>query len=515
MRKYLRETCDEGWIIDVSPEGMRPDVSTRIFPGVQQPLAIGIFVRRPDTDRNQPARIWYTALHGRRQAKYDQLQKLTLDGDEWRPARTDWTAPFTPASESEWDDYPALGDLLPWAAPGVKPNRTWVYAPHPNVLQDRWSRFRSTSSRDERKNLMKETRDRTIDTRVEPIPGFESQQKTLAEDQSECQPIVRIAFRSFDRQWIIPDSRLIDRPRPDLWRSVKDGQVFISEQHALPFETGPAVMFSTLVPDMHHFNGRGGRVLPMRHAGGAPNVPPNLLAVLSGRLGYPVPVEDLVAYIASTVAHRAFTARFAEELVTPGIRVPLTADPQLWAEAVALGQQVIWLHTYGEAFADPASDRPKGNVRYPAGDPRRPLNTIAIPSDSLPDTIRHDAATETLHVGAGAFAPVPTAIWEYDVGGMPVVKKWFSYRKANPGGRRSSPLDAIHVDRWPHEWTAELIDLLTVLRRLVDLEPQQENLLDRILASPQITVADLTAASVFPVPDLARRAHHDAPDLFS
>src|SRR5690606_15328934 len=105
----------------------------------------------------------------------------------------------------------------------------------------------------------------------------------------------------------------IDRPRPDLWRSVKDGQVFISEQHALPFETGPAVMFSTLVPDMHHFNGRGGRVLPMRHAGGAPNVPPNLLAVLSGRLGYPVPVEDLVAYIASTVAHRAFTARFAEE----------------------------------------------------------------------------------------------------------------------------------------------------------------------------------------------------------
>ncbi|MFY1623728.1 type ISP restriction/modification enzyme [Micromonospora sp. WMMD735] len=516
MRKYLRETCDEGWIIDVSPEGMRPDVPTRVFPGVQQPLAIGIFVRRPDTDREQPARIWYTALHGRRQAKYNQLQNLTLDGDGWRPARTDWTAPLTPAAESAWDDYPALGDLLPWAAPGVKPNRTWVYAPHPSVLQDRWSGLKSASNRDERKELMKETRDRTIDTRVEPLPGFEAHQKTLAEDQSECRPPVRIAFRSFDRQWIIPDSRLIDFSRPDLWRAVDAGQIFISELHSAPLTSGPAITFAALVPDMHHFKGsEGGRVLPMRHAGGVPNVPPLLLASLSGRLGFAVSVEDLVAYIAGTAAHRAFTPRFAEELVTPGIRVPFTADPQLWAEAVAVGHQVIWLHTYGEAFSDPTSERPKGNIRYPADDPRRPLNTTAITVDSLPDTISHNPITETLHVGTGSFAPVTADVWEYDVGGMQVIKKWFSYRKANPGGRRSSPLDAIHVDRWPHEWTAELNDLLTMLRRLVDLEPHQEDLLDRIVAGPQITIVDLTSAGVFPVPDLARRAHRHAPDLFS
>jgi hypothetical protein len=45
MRKYLRRICDEGWIIDLSPEDMRPDVATRIFPKVQHPLAVGIFVR--------------------------------------------------------------------------------------------------------------------------------------------------------------------------------------------------------------------------------------------------------------------------------------------------------------------------------------------------------------------------------------------------------------------------------------------------------------------------------------
>ncbi|MBB4932849.1 hypothetical protein F4561_003669 [Lipingzhangella halophila] len=42
MRRYLRTTYSDG----VSPEGMQPDVPTRVIPGVQQPLAIAMFVRR-------------------------------------------------------------------------------------------------------------------------------------------------------------------------------------------------------------------------------------------------------------------------------------------------------------------------------------------------------------------------------------------------------------------------------------------------------------------------------------
>ncbi|HZI97119.1 MAG TPA: N-6 DNA methylase, partial [Actinomycetales bacterium] len=47
MREYLRRTCSAGWIIDASPEGHQPEVATRLFPGVQQPLAVGIFLREP------------------------------------------------------------------------------------------------------------------------------------------------------------------------------------------------------------------------------------------------------------------------------------------------------------------------------------------------------------------------------------------------------------------------------------------------------------------------------------
>ena len=72
-----------------------------------------------------------------------------------------------------------------------------------------------------------------------------------------------------------------------------------------------------------------------------------------------------MAYVAAVMAHPAFTARFAPDLVRPGLRVPLTADASLFAEAGAIGREVIWLHCYGERFSDPAADRPKQAPRLP------------------------------------------------------------------------------------------------------------------------------------------------------
>jgi hypothetical protein len=107
MRKYLRRTCDEGWIIDLSPEGMRPDVATRVFPKVQHPLAVGIFVRAEEDTTDEPAVVHYrTAVHGKRAEKFAALGALGLDDPVWQDARDGWDAPFTPAGEAGWDDTP-------------------------------------------------------------------------------------------------------------------------------------------------------------------------------------------------------------------------------------------------------------------------------------------------------------------------------------------------------------------------------------------------------------------------
>ena len=50
MRDYLRRTADDIWVIDCSPEGHQPDVDTRIFQAVQQPVCIVLASRSPGAD---------------------------------------------------------------------------------------------------------------------------------------------------------------------------------------------------------------------------------------------------------------------------------------------------------------------------------------------------------------------------------------------------------------------------------------------------------------------------------
>lgn len=180
---------------------------------------------------------------------------------------------------------------------------------------------------------------------------------------------------------------------------------------------------------------------------------------------------------------------FTDELETPGVRVPISSEPDLFHHAIDLGREVIWLHTYGEVYADGRAD----GVRYPTGDSRRITNLTAV--DAIPTTLTYDPDAATIRIGSGSFAPVPQAVWDYAVGGQ-VIKSWFNYRKANPTGRRTSPLDDITATVWPPEWNGEFIDLLSVLGRLVDLEPAQAELLGTILDKPVASYTDLAAAGV-------------------
>ena len=71
MRDYLRRTCDDIWVIDCSPEGHQPEVNTRIFQGVQQPVCIVLASRSAKSDANVPAKVMFHLLpSGHRQEKF-------------------------------------------------------------------------------------------------------------------------------------------------------------------------------------------------------------------------------------------------------------------------------------------------------------------------------------------------------------------------------------------------------------------------------------------------------------
>ena len=124
----------------------------------------------------------------------------------------------------------------------------------------------------------------------------------------------------------------------------------------------------------------------------------------------------------------------------------------------------------------------------------------------MPDTINYDSTKKRLLVGTGYVENVEPAVWNYEVSGKQVLLQWFSYRKKNRerpiiGDRRQpSPLGNIQPDHWLAEYTTELINVLNVLGWLVDLEPTQAKLLEKICSGPTISTDELRAAGAFELP---------------
>lgn len=517
MREYLRSTTDEGWIVDLTPEGHQPPMNTRFFRGNQQPICVAIFIRRGEPDTGTSARIHRVEVTGTVEEKESALAELRVDGPEWHRCQKGWTDPFTAKERGGWSAMPSMSDLMPWVSPGVKPNRTWVYAPNKESLAARW-RTVVAADRKSKSDLFREGDDANL-WKINPeLPGFPNRPGPFIEERGTPPDPVRVGFRAFDRQWLLPDARLIARPRTALWSAIGPRQVFVVEQHAHVINSGPALLITSLLPDMHYHSGRGGRVLPLFRDGGATaaNVAPGLLRLLADRLGLSVEPVDLIAYMAAVAAHPGFVRRFIADLRTPGVRIPLTGDRELWAEALRIGREVVWLHTYGERCAEPGVGRRSGAPRMRSD---RPLVAVPVPDSEadMPDKIDFDERTRTLHIGAGRIRPVSPEVWTYQVSGMWVVKHWFGYRSRNPSGNRRGPLDRIVARTWTSAMTTELLELLNVLGRCVELEPRQDELLSRIVNNPLITVEELTAAGVLPVAVAASRAPRPAAeiDLFS
>lgn len=507
MREDLRQSCSEIWVIDCSPEGHQPDIPTRIFQGVQQQVCIVLAVNASPEEHDKPAKTYFTSLpEGKRQDKFAALATLSLKASGWQESPDGWRDPFLPRAASQWGSFAALPALFAWAGPGVTPHRVWPIAPDKEFLTKRWQALVSEKNIDSKSLRLQPDDDRNLNKIVRTgLTGFKHSVAKLSDETNmECE-LARYAFRSFDRQWIIPDHRLLSRARPLLWDNHSQTQVFATAIERASVKSGPAITFTDLIPDGDHYKGSfGGRVYPLWADAAATqsNIRAELLELFADTYSHPVSPEDVMAYIAAVMAHPAFTTRFAKDLIRPGLRLPLTADAALFAEAVALGREVIWLHSYGERFVDVSAGRPKGPPRMEKSiEPTIPAKG-EIPGNELPEDMSYDAATRQLHVGKGFVTNVSPEMWNYDISGKQVVKQWFSYRRKDRskpiiGDRRPpSPLEKIIPDGWLPEYTTDLLNLLRVLGRLAAMEPAQANLLERICAGKLIAPAALRAAGL-------------------
>jgi len=515
MRADLREMCSEIWVVDCSPEGHAPEVGTRIFQGVKHRVCIVVAARKLSKISDKSAITRFLSLSkGNRKQKFVELSGISLSGSKWIDCPNGWRDPFLPAAVGAWAYFPALKDLFVYDGSGLMAGRTWVISPDVQTLRMRWERLTREKDEIEKEKLFHpqlrkgKVASRHIRKIVNELLGTRPTRNiSILNDAGNLESPTRYAFRSFDRQWLPLDARLVNDVRPVLWSAHSERQVFSIAPDDVSPTSGPAIVFTGLIPDLHYYHGRGGRVYPLwgDRATTQPNIKSALLVYLAKVLGQPVKAEDVIAYLAAVMAHPDFTSRFKADLIRPGLHVPLTADAALFNEAVVLGSEVIWLHCYGERFVDLAAGRPKQAPRLPKDQMPSVPKDGAIPGtpEPLPDTMDYDPAMRRLKIGKGYVENVTPEMWAYDVSGMNVLRQWFSYRKRDRsrpiiGDRRPpSPLDSIQPDHWLPEYTTDLLDLLNVLGRLIAQEPKQADLLERICAGPLQKADDLRAAGAF------------------
>lgn len=495
MRRVIREGNDV-WILDLGGNQINRAIDDEnVFSQIQTGVAICIVSRKFDDGAGV---LRYRSLLGSRESKFSRLDLSSLFDDEWVVITGDPRNPITPEKSSEWIEFIKLSDVMPFHSYGIKQNRTWVNDPNKNTLIKRWKRL-ANSQVASRSELLKETDTRSISSRGVDLANGEELGPINMRVNSEPVSIVRSSYRTLDRQYLLADSRVIDRPRPELWQVNGSKQIYFSAMEAHAIGAGPGLTIAPYIPDNDHFKGNSsGWVYPVfRDSKNQEwNLLPGLVEILNDQLSEPIDNAMLFSYIAGVTAFPAFSSHFTNDLRQGGVRLPLTLHFDLFKEVADLGSTAIELFTYCEKTLN--KEKVQNSVRLKSG-PYVVGDKVTF--RGMPESAIYDPESKTLKLGELTIGGVAESVWSYQVSGMPVVKKWIGYRKSSPSTKWSSPLNEIITESWPKAWTEELLDLLHVITQLRTLEPKHESLLEKVLAGPLFSNSSLKKAGLLPAPE--------------
>ena len=482
----------------VAPDGS-PDpsiFSTEGDPvGIQVGTAISTLVRKADHapakevgfrhlwGQAKPAELTATA-EAEAEALYDQIEPILPLG-----------LPFAQTAVSkDWFECPALPDLFPVSFPGVKTSRDgYLVDTDLDRLKARIGEyFEETLSHDEIARqypaVMKSTE----------IFNARAVRDALLERGGPIDSgFIRFFYRPFDIRWLYwePDSRLLDRSRPDYQPHVFEGNMWLSAaQHLRKGAEKPQACFSEHMGSLHLIE-RGALMFPayLRDGGlgiGGKEIQrrPNLSHAAQHylhRIG--ASVEDLFHHVLATLHDPAYREANSGALRMEWPRIPLpgwpdgdTAGAAEWlAASAARGRELARL-------LDP--DTPVPGVTH--GELRPETAAIAVPATTSGGNMTGDDFSLTTgwgHFGTGdavmpgqgrivereytseersAFGDsittlgpdtldvylndrafwrnVPVAIWQYKLGGYQVLKKWLSYRERDVLGRSLTPEEVLY-----------------------------------------------------------------------
>ena len=479
-----------------TPEGA-PDPSIFSTPGdpvgIQVGTAITTLVRKADhtpAESVEFRHLWGQSKHGDLAATaeaepeglYAEVVPVLLLG-----------LPFADLAVSDgWEKWPALPELFPISFPGVKTSRDGflVDIDLPRLKRRVGDYFNAELGHEEIARLYpgmmkssarfdaRDVRDALVKRSGPTEGGF-----------------VRYAYRPFDNRWLYweAEGTLLDRPRTDYKPHVFEGNLWLVAQQKPRREWGSLQVISNL--GCLDLMDRGATCIPawereegLAAAAGGTQRRANLSEQAKGYLGrLGLDVEDLFHHVVAVLHDPAYRMANAGALRMEWPRIPLADWPD--GNAKGASAELAASAARGRELAalldcDAAVDG------VTTGTMRSGLASIAVPSTSKGGNMAGDdfevsagwghfgtgdavmpglgrviervyTGTERDALGDGAatlgdttfdvylnerarWRNVPAAVWNYQLGGYQVLKKWLSYRESRVLDRALQPEEMQH-----------------------------------------------------------------------
>ena len=480
----------------VAPDGS-PDpsiFSTESDPvGIQVGTAIATLVRKRD---HEPAEsVGFRHLWG--QAKPEELIATAEAEPDTLYTEIEPSLPLgLPFAETavspDWFDWPALPDLFPVFFPGVQTKRdSFLIDVDLDRLKHRVGEYFDP-------DLSDEELARRYPAAMKSSSGFvvrdaRSVRATLlARGGPRESGFMRHAYRPFDTRWLYWESGhgLLGRPVPDYRPHVFEGNLWMVFQNKARPDLSPPLAISNL-GDLNQMNSGVYCVPALIRENGLENQDnetgcrPNLSAAAQSYLdALEAKVMDLFHHVIAVLHDPTYNRRNADALRAEGPRIPLPGWPdgetegaaQALARSAAHGRCLAALLDSEQPVASTGGMLLRPDIAVPStvagrymaggdfavtagwghlgtGDAVMPGRGRIVERAYRPEEraalAEHVAVlgetTFDVYLNGEAFwRNVPSAVWDYKLGGYQVLKKWLSYREQKVLGRKLRTQEVQH-----------------------------------------------------------------------
>ena len=460
--------------------------------GIQVGTAIALLERRPGNAQRQPIAETYSpnaTLGFRHWWGKEKRAELAASIEEPKPLQPlkptlAFGLPFVPMGmNSDYHSWSLLTELLIESFPGVqsKQDNLVVDIDH-DTLEERIKHFFDASITDAQ---MAKRHPSSMDGTH--ASDAKETRAALIKRGYLPQYLVRYIYRPFDSRWIYwePETKLLGRKSPDLFRNVFQGNVFIEARQRQVKEDFDRGYVVTALPD-NFGNGFSNffplylktkpadeindEVHPDLFATAKPSGPqPNLTDFAREYLaGMKCSAEELFFHIVAVLHAPLYREENAGALRQDWPRVPLPKTAKALQAGAALGRQIAALFDLEKQVEGVTSLKVRydlkelGELAVKKGEKTPNLaiaarwgyvqktksGEIVMPGPGQATSGTRGDGYLDIHLNATTrWKDVPVGVWNYTLGGYQVLKKWLSYRESALLGR---PLTSDEAQSFTH-----------------------------------------------------------------